>query len=54
MAIQPLTPSALRAVAHEAAQQRIPVEEANHHEPGTDLWVDFNRAYAMAEEVSYG
>lgn len=53
MAIQPLTLSALRAAAQEAALQHIPLEEANHHEPVTGLWADFNRAYAMAEEVSY-
>ena len=51
MAIQPLTPSALRAAAQEAALQHIPLEEANHHEPVTDLWADFNRAYAEAMEL---
>ena len=51
MAIRPLTASDLRAAAQEAAQQRIPLEEANHHEPGTELWDAFNRAYADAMEL---
>lgn len=51
MAIRPLTESDLRAAAQEAAQQRIPMDEANHHEPGTQLWEDFNRAYVAAYAV---
>ena len=51
MAIRPLTTSDLRAAAQEAAQQRIPMDEANHHEPGTRLWEDFNLAYAEAMEL---
>ena len=47
--IKPLTPEALRAQAREAAEQHIPLEEANHHEPGTKLWLDFNAAYARAK-----
>lgn len=43
--IKPLTPEALRAQAREAAEQHIPLEEANHYEPGTDLWREFNGAY---------
>lgn len=46
MTIKPLTPEALRAQAREAAEQHIPLEEANPHEYGSALWAEFNRAYA--------
>lgn len=44
--IQRLTPEVLRAAAQSAAAQHIPLAEANHHEPGTELWTRFNEAYA--------
>lgn len=47
--IQVLTPSLLRAQAAEAAGAGIPLAEANHHEPGTPLWHQFNAAYAAAQ-----
>lgn len=46
--IKPLTPEALRAQAREAAEQHIPLSEANHHEFGSKLWSEFNSAYAEA------
>ena len=48
MTITELTPERLRAQAREAAEQHIPLEEANHHEPGTKLWRQFNGAYYSA------
>ncbi|MFN9473778.1 hypothetical protein [Acidovorax sp.] len=44
--LQRLTPDVLRAAAQSAAAQHIPLAEANHHEPGTVLWAQFNEAYA--------
>lgn len=44
--LQRLTPEVLRAAAQSAAAQHIPLAEANHHEPGTALWAQFNEAYA--------
>ncbi len=44
--LQRLTPDLLRAAAQSAAAQHIPLAEANHHEPGTALWAQFNEAYA--------
>lgn len=44
MHITPLTPESLRAA--ELYQTR---EEANHFEPGSELWHQFNEAYSAAE-----
>lgn len=44
-AIRSLTPDVLRAQARDAAEQGIPLAEANHHEPGTPLWFQFGAAY---------
>ena len=46
--IQRLTSETLYAVAREKAEQHIPHDEANHFEPGTLLWHDFNIAYSQA------
>ncbi|WP_192888378.1 hypothetical protein [Paracidovorax avenae] len=43
--IRKLTPELLAERAREAARQGVPLEEANHHEPGSTLWVEFNAAY---------
>lgn len=49
--VRPLTPATLLAQAQQAAAQHIPLREANHHEPGSELWVQFNRAYGERETV---
>ncbi len=46
MVLQRLTPEVLRAAAQLAAAQHIPLAEANHYEHGSDLWAQFNEAYA--------
>jgi len=51
-AIRSLTPEVLRAKAREAAEQGIPLAEANHHEPGTALWLQFNSAYLQAANTA--
>lgn len=43
--IERLTPEVLHAAAQWAAAQHIPLAEANHYEPGSDLWALFNQAY---------
>ncbi|GEM_PF-5558904 len=48
MTITPLTPALVESAAREAAEQRIPLDEANHHEPGSENWARFNRAYNAA------
>lgn len=48
MTITELTPERLRAQAREAAEQHIPLEEANHYEHGSALWAEFNRAYMVS------
>lgn len=48
MTILTLTAERLRAQAREAAEQHIPLNEANHHEPGSNLWREFNGAYYAA------
>lgn len=48
MTILELTEERLRAQAREAAEQHIPMEQANHHEPHTNLWREFNGAYYAA------
>lgn len=48
MTILELTEDRLRAQAREAAEQHIPLEQANHHEPHTKLWREFNGAYYAA------
>lgn len=45
MTILELTEERLRAQAREAAEQHIPITEANHYTPGSKLWVEFNTAY---------
>lgn len=50
--IQRLTPEALRAAAQAAAAQHIPLIEANHYEPGSDLWAQFNEAYGACAMAS--
>lgn len=47
--IRELTPALLRAQACDAAEQRIPMEEANHHEPQTWLRLHFAEAYRKRE-----
>jgi len=54
MTIQPLTPEALRAAAREAAEQHIPITEANHHTPGSQHWKDFNKAYREVSGIQPG
>ena len=49
--IRRLTPEVLRKAAREAAEQHIPLDEANHYEPGSSLWHQFNAAYAEAEAL---
>lgn len=44
-AIRPLTIKELRANARAAAEQNIPHDEANHHEPGSQLWLVFREEY---------
>lgn len=46
--ISKLTPEALQQQAREAAEQGIPLAEANHHERGGLLWFRFNAAYRAA------
>lgn len=43
--IRPLTEDSLRASARAAAEQGIPLAEANHFEPGSHLWLQFNAFY---------
>ncbi len=38
-------------MAREAAEQHIPLDEANHYEHGTRQWEDFNRAYRKAQAL---
>jgi hypothetical protein len=51
MHITTLTPESLRAAAKQAAEQHQTREEANHYEPGTDLWHQFNDAFREAEKA---
>lgn len=51
-AIRTLTPEVLRAQARDAAECGIPLAEANHHEPGTALWLQFNAAYLQAANTA--
>ena len=46
--IRRLTPEVLHSQARDAAEQGIPLVEANHHEPGSALWHLFNNAYRQA------
>lgn len=46
--IRYLTPAVLHAQARAAAEQGVPLVQANHHEPGTQLWHLFNNAYRQA------
>ena len=46
--IQILTPAVLHAQARGAAEQGVPLCQANHHEAGTPLWHLFNNAYRQA------
>lgn len=43
-----LTPVVLHSQATQAAEQGVPLVEANHHEPGSPLWHLFNNAYRQA------
>ena len=43
--IRRLTPEVLHSQARDAAEQGIPLVEANHHEPGSALWHLFNNFY---------
>lgn len=43
-----LTPEVLHVQAAHAAEQGIPLVEANHHEPESVLWHLFNNAYRQA------
>lgn len=43
--VRPLTEEELRASARAAAEQHIPHDEANHYEPGSELWRVFYDAY---------
>jgi putative NIF3 family GTP cyclohydrolase 1 type 2 len=46
--IRPLTTDVLHAQAASAAEQGIPLCEANHYEQGSKLWHLFNNAYRAA------
>lgn len=48
-AIRLLTAEELLASARAAAEQCIPLREANHHEPGSRLWHRFNAEYRDRE-----
>ncbi|GKS91195.1 hypothetical protein [Acidovorax sp. SUPP2539] len=48
MTIFPLTTAVLQQHARDAAEQGVPLAEANHYEPGSALWSEFNAAYAKA------
>lgn len=54
MHITTLTPESLRAAARTAAELHQSRAEANHYEPGTDLWHQFNDAFREAESVIHG
>lgn len=49
--IQKLTPELLRQQAQAAADQHIPVREANHFEPGSREWAQFNTAYTARQNA---
>lgn len=51
MTITPLTPEHIARTAREAAEQCIPLAEANHFEPGSQHWAAFNTAYTGAAEA---
>lgn len=46
--IRELTPELLKQQAREAAEQRIPLRECNHYEPGTKPWAQFAEAWERA------
>lgn len=48
MTITELTPEHVQQRACEAAEQHIPLEEANDYEPGTAQWTLFRVAYVAA------
>lgn len=48
--IRPLTTQVLHSQARTAAEDGVPLVEANHHEPGTPLWHLFNAAYLQAQD----
>ncbi len=50
--ISKLTPETLQQQAREAAEQGIPLSEANHHEQGSLLWFRFNTAYRAAARAA--
>ena len=47
--IRPLTPDTLRAMAREAADNHIPLREANDYDIGSAEWDTFNTAYRERE-----
>jgi len=47
--IRPLTTEDLCALAHQAADQHIPLREANDYDIGSPEWGTFNRAYRARE-----
>ena len=49
MTIRPLTDDDIKAAARAAAEQHIPVREANDHCIGSDNWNTFNQAYRARE-----
>lgn len=52
--IRELTPELLKQQAREAADQHIPLTEANHHTPGSQHWKDFNKAYREVSGMQPG
>lgn len=51
--IRSLTPAVLHIQAAQAAEQGVPLVEANHHELDTPLWHLFNNAYRQAAFDAY-
>ena len=49
MTIRPLTDDDIRATARAAAEQHIPVREANDYCIGSTNWDTFNEAYRERE-----
>lgn len=49
--IFPLTTAVLQTIARDAAEQGVPLAEANYFERGSVLWRQFNEAYDAALEA---
>lgn len=47
--IRPLTTADIKAMARAAAEQHIPLREANDYCLGSDNWNTFNQAYRAHE-----